>query len=187
MAPLNYAIIDGLITVWPGLGQTEFIGGDNSGGNIRILGGNMIRTATLITILAMALTVTGQPIVQDLDGQPLAGARLSIHGSGFGENQILSFAEGDSLIGGDSPARIFLSNSATYPDSLSTILKIQPPLAWGPSRIDFQFDPGGFQPGESAYLYVVDSRGGYNPKGFLLTIGEITKGPGIPGTPTVVQ
>lgn len=143
----------------------------------------MIRVTTLFVLLAIAVSVSGQPLVSNIDGQTLSGTQLSVQGTGFGENPLSASVPEDSQVVYDSPAKIILSNSATFPDSASSHQEIQPPLTWTPTQIDFKLDPGNFQPGESVYLYVVDALGESNSQGYLLIIEEAPGEPGQPAAP----
>lgn len=67
-----------------------------------------------------------------------------------------------------TPARIVLGNASTF-DS-STHRELQIPTYWGNNSIEFSVNTGSFQPGDKAYIYVIDSNG--NPSnGLLVTIG----------------
>ena len=75
----------------------------------------MIRIFFLVSLLIIALPVLGQPVIEKVEGPFQAGESLSILGSGFGETPMdPSAVQGDTPLGS---ARVFLSNSATYPES----------------------------------------------------------------------
>lgn len=53
-------------------------------------------------------------------------------------------------------------------------LEHQIPLDWNSSSITIRFNPGSFQYGDKAYLYVFDDVNDMNPEGYELTVGEVT-------------
>jgi hypothetical protein len=69
-----------------------------------------------------------------------------------------------------SRARVILGNASTY--SASTIREVQIPTAWSGSSISLTVNLGKFQPGQTAYLYVVDSTGQANAAGVPITVGS---------------
>jgi len=67
-----------------------------------------------------------------------------------------------------TPARVVLGNANTF--ETSTHRELQIPTSWGNSSIEFTVNTGSFQPGDKAYIYVVDADG--NPSnGLAVTIG----------------
>jgi hypothetical protein len=56
-----------------------------------------------------------------------------------------------------TPARVELADSASWADHHHR--EVQEPLAWSAGEIIVELNRGGFQPGETAYLFVVDELG----------------------------
>jgi hypothetical protein len=151
----------------------------------------MSRIFFLVSLLIIALPVLGQPVIEKVEGPFQAGESLSILGSGFGETPMdPSAVQGDTPLGS---ARVFLSNSATYPESATLAQAGQNALDWRPDKIQIEWQPRDFSQGEDIYLYVVDPEGNFNPKGFLLPFEDTAGkpgtpvGPGIPGKPRIVN
>ena len=69
-----------------------------------------------------------------------------------------------------TPQRIVLANNSNI--SNATIKEVQIPTAWTNTSVTFTSNLGQFQPGQTAYLYVIDSTGTANPTGYPVTIGS---------------
>ncbi len=61
-------------------------------------------------------------------------------------------------------ARVELGDAATW--TASTHFEIQIPEAWSTTAVTFRVNRGTLPPGETAYLYVVDSEGNVNADGY---------------------
>lgn len=68
-----------------------------------------------------------------------------------------------------SLARVVLGNRSTL--DVSTVREIQIPSAWGDGSIKITVNLGTFKSGDTAYLYVVDSQGRANAKGYPIRVG----------------
>jgi hypothetical protein len=78
-------------------------------------------------------------------------------------------------------SRVILGDASTL--SSCTHREIQIPTAWSANSISISFNPGSFQQGQTAYLYVIDSNNVSNSKGSSITIGAGSGG-AAPGAPT---
>lgn len=68
-------------------------------------------------------------------------------------------------------ARIEISASSKWDNTVQLHKELQVPLKWSNSTITFTANRGSFQNGEHAYLYVVDANGNVNAQGYPITIG----------------
>lgn len=75
----------------------------------------------------------------------------------------------DSLYFDTSRARIEIGNSPTW--SGSSRREVQIAKSWSSGSIDFELGLGAFQPGQTAYVFVVDANGQASSQGFPITIG----------------
>lgn len=69
----------------------------------------------------------------------------------------------------DTLARVVLANSPTL--STASIVEVQIPTAWSASSISASVNLGKFTPGQTAYLFVVDSAGTPSTVGTRVTVG----------------
>jgi hypothetical protein len=67
-------------------------------------------------------------------------------------------------------ARVELGDASTWSGSVHR--EIQIPTSWQSNKISFVFNPGSFNGGNTAYLYVVDSNGNVNSNGYRVTVGN---------------
>jgi hypothetical protein len=87
----------------------------------------------------------------------------------------------DNLYLDNTWSRVILGDAATL--ASCTHREIQVPTAWSANAVSISFNPGSFQQGQTAYLYVIDSSNVFNSKGFAVTIGTGSTG-SVPGAPT---
>lgn len=88
----------------------------------------------------------------------------------------------DNVYIDNTQARVELGNAATY--AACTYREIQIPTAWSTTEVGISFNQGTFQPGNHAWLFVVNADGAVSP-GYEVTIGgTVPSGPGQPGKPT---
>ncbi len=94
--------------------------------------------------------------------------RLSAYGRGDANSQTY---HDDFYIatGPGARARVEIGNSSSY--SSSTNLAVATVTSWSDTQVVATIRQGSFQPGQAAYLYVVDSSGAVNSQGYPLTIG----------------
>jgi hypothetical protein len=69
-------------------------------------------------------------------------------------------------------AHVELGDAPTY--AASTKRETQIPLKWSGTQVTAKINAGGFRPGETAYLYVVDAAGVANPKGYPIVLPPAT-------------
>ena len=70
----------------------------------------------------------------------------------------------------DSWARVELCEATTY--AACTRKSIQPATAWQADSVVIKFNQGAFQPGQTAYLYVVEPNGTVNASGYPVVVGN---------------
>lgn len=66
-------------------------------------------------------------------------------------------------------ARVELANAPTW--SAATYREVQIPISWSAGQIQFAVNQGQFNPGSTAYLYVVAADGSRNSQGYPVTMG----------------
>ncbi len=74
-------------------------------------------------------------------------------------------------------ARVFISDQATYDDSVEHHQELQIPRVWESSSIQIEVNRGSFSDGESAFLYVVDENGEINGQGVPIVFAGSTQPP----------
>ncbi|MGH9160547.1 MAG: hypothetical protein ACRD2X_11270 [Vicinamibacteraceae bacterium] len=79
-------------------------------------------------------------------------------------------------------SRVMLGNASTLEDS--TKREVQSPTKWSDSSITLSVNLGIFNEGETAYVYVVDSNGNVNEKGYPIRVGGSGGGPAPDPDPT---
>ena len=81
----------------------------------------------------------------------------------------------DDLYFSGTQARVELGNAATW--DACTLREIQIPNKWADSSVTVTSNYGAFNSGDTAYLYVVDSKGNIsnNGQGLKITIGKISE------------
>jgi hypothetical protein len=91
----------------------------------------------------------------------------------WGNSPVYSYWQDDSYVV-NSWSRVIVGNAADC-GSLNPVncnqREIQPINYWGNSSISINFNQGSFNPGQTAYLYVVDENGNVNENGYPITIG----------------
>ena len=76
----------------------------------------------------------------------------------------------DDIYIDNSWSRVEIGNNQVYEEC--DHLEIQPPTSWSPTSINFTFNQGSFNTGDTVYLFVVDENGAVNETGFPITIGN---------------
>jgi len=112
--------------------------------------------------------------------------RVSLLGfyNSWGSSPAYSYWQDDSYID-NTWARVEVGDAPSYTDCRHR--EIQIPLAWSNDTITITVNDGAFEPGQRAYLFVVDHRGVANQVGYPITIGRDAAGANGPRSPTGLQ
>jgi len=101
-----------------------------------------------------------------------SGGWSILHVNGYGRQtpNCRTYMDDVYIASGDNArARVEIGNSSNYNDC--TNLVILTPTSWSDTSITATINQGSFQPGEQAYLYVIDSNGNIS-NGYPITIGQ---------------
>ena len=102
-----------------------------------------------------------------LDNSPFANGIFTAFARESDVNQTMIWYTDDMYID-LTPARVEVSDSPTWSVEKYRHMEIQPQISWSDSEIKIKFNRGSFDITEPMYLYVINSNGQVNSKGYLL-------------------